>query len=65
MTLASTDPFAFPIIDPAFLTTDFDVFAMREAVKSAKEFVAAPAWKNFVVGPAGDFAKANTDSEIE
>lgn len=38
---------------------------MREAVKSAKRFVAASVWNDFIIGPAGDYALANTDDEID
>ncbi|KAF8874753.1 hypothetical protein BD779DRAFT_1613535 [Infundibulicybe gibba] len=54
--LNSSDPFEQPLIDPALLNSDFDLFAMREAIKSAKRFFAAPVWKDYganygVVGP--------------
>ncbi|OBZ73035.1 Pyranose dehydrogenase 1 [Grifola frondosa] len=65
VTLASTDPFAFPNINPAFLSTIFDVYTMRYAVKSLQRFVAAPAWSGYVTGQAGDFAGVTTDSEID
>jgi len=35
-----------------------------QAVKSAKAFVAAPAWDDYIIGPYGDLAKTNTDAEI-
>ncbi|KAH9003801.1 aryl-alcohol-oxidase from pleurotus Eryingii [Lactarius hatsudake] len=65
ITLASTNPFDAPIIDPALLNSDFDIFTMREAVKAALRFVAAPAFKDYVIGPFGALADAKTDAEIE
>lgn len=66
VTLASTDPFTFPTINPGLLDSDFDKFTMREAVKAAKRFVTAPAWSDYVIGPApGQFANTDTDDEID
>ncbi|KDR79207.1 hypothetical protein GALMADRAFT_223444 [Galerina marginata CBS 339.88] len=64
--LRSNNPFDKPLIDPNYLTTDFDIFTMREGVKAIKRFLAAPAWKDYVIGPFGDvFSKAKTDAQIE
>ena len=38
---------------------------MREGVKAALRFVAAPAWKDYVIGPYGALAEAKTDAQIE
>ncbi|KAH9054889.1 aryl-alcohol-oxidase from pleurotus Eryingii [Lactarius vividus] len=65
ITLASTNPFDAPNIDPALLNSDFDIFTMREAVKAMLRFVAAPAFKDYVIGPFGALADAKTDAEIE
>ena len=44
VTLNSTDPFVFPIMNPNFLSTDFDQHVMVEAIRAARSFVtAAPA----------------------
>ncbi|KAH9044917.1 aryl-alcohol-oxidase from pleurotus Eryingii [Lactarius deliciosus] len=55
ITLASANPFDAPNIDPALLNSDFDIFTMREGVKAALRFAAAPAWKDY----------AKTDAQIE
>ncbi|KAG6853996.1 hypothetical protein C0991_011653 [Blastosporella zonata] len=65
ISLASTDPFDQPLIDPAYLATEFDAFAMRESVKSVRRFLAAPAWKDYVIGPAGGLANATTDELLD
>ena len=65
ITISSTDPFAAPIIDPNYLTAPFDIVAMREAVKSARQFFAAPSWDGYVIEEFGAFAQAQTDDEIE
>lgn len=63
--LNSTNPFDPPLINPGFLTSEFDVFAMRSVVKMTKRFVGAAAWSGWVTGPAGDLAQANSDEEID
>jgi choline dehydrogenase-like flavoprotein len=65
VTLASANPFDAPNIDPALLNSDFDIFAIREGVKAALRFAAAPAWKDYVIGPYGTLAEAKTDAQIE
>jgi len=62
--LNSTDPFDKPLINPLFLTTDFDVVAMRESVRASKRFVAAPAWADSVISPFGPLS-ATSDSDVD
>ncbi|KAF8078191.1 GMC oxidoreductase-domain-containing protein [Lyophyllum atratum] len=63
--LKSKDPVDVPIIDPGFLSTDFDILAMREAVKSARRFVEGPAWQGYVLNPFGALANATTDPLLD
>ncbi|KAI9459890.1 aryl-alcohol-oxidase from pleurotus Eryingii [Lactarius psammicola] len=65
ITLASENPFDAPNIDPALLNSDFDIFTIREGVKAALRFAAGPAWKDYVIGPFGALAEAETDAQIE
>ncbi|KAF8071934.1 pyranose dehydrogenase [Lyophyllum atratum] len=65
VSLRSSNPMDPPLINPAFLTSGFDIFAMREAIKSAIRFLSAPVWKDYVIGPAGDLANATTDQLLE
>ncbi|KAF4616043.1 hypothetical protein D9613_011414 [Agrocybe pediades] len=62
--LASTDPFKAPIINPQLLSTAFDRFAIREAVKATKRFASASAWKDYIIAPFGS-NNATTDDEID
>lgn len=64
MTLASSDPFADPLINPGYLTSEFDIFAMVQALKDAQKFIEARPWANFVVAPFGDLANATTDDAL-
>ncbi|KIM44803.1 GMC oxidoreductase [Hebeloma cylindrosporum] len=64
--LRSSNPFDKPLIDPNYLTTEFDIFTMREGVKAVKRFAAAPAFSDYVVGPFGDsFSAATTDAATD
>lgn len=65
VTLRSSHPFDDPIIDLGLLASEFDRFALREAVKSAQKFLTAPAWKDYVIGPAGDIQNVTTDDELD
>ncbi|KAF9494868.1 FAD-linked reductase [Pleurotus eryngii] len=64
-TTGGLNAFRAPHIDPAFYTTDWDIKAMREAVKAAKRFVSAPVFQNYVIEALGSLATADTDEEIE
>lgn len=64
--LSSSDPFAKPTIDPKFMSTTFDIFAMREAVKAVQRFTSASPWKDYIIAPfLAAFASATTDASIE
>lgn len=63
--LQSTDPFTAPLIDPQLLGSPVDVAIIVESIKKARAFLAAKAWNGYILAPYGDYAKANTDAEIE
>ncbi|KAG7087333.1 hypothetical protein E1B28_013309 [Marasmius oreades] len=63
--LNTSDSFDSPLIDPGFLTTQFDIVAMRESIKKSIKFLAAPVWNRYVLGPYGPLANATTDDEID
>jgi choline dehydrogenase len=62
--LASASPFTAPIIDPKFVTTQFDKFALREAVRAVKRFAGANAWKDYITRPFGGLA-STSDADID
>ncbi|KAF8875348.1 alcohol oxidase [Gymnopilus junonius] len=62
VTINSSNPFAPPLIQPNLLASAFDIAALREGVKAAHRFAAAPAWKNYIIAP---LSNATTDDEIE
>ncbi|RDX45571.1 alcohol oxidase [Lentinus brumalis] len=63
VTLASADPFDPPLIDPNFLNTTFDIYALRTAIRAAARFLSAPTWEGFITGQAGPFADVDLSSD--
>ncbi|KIJ52454.1 GMC oxidoreductase [Sphaerobolus stellatus SS14] len=47
--IASNDPFQQPLINTGTLTSDFDIFALKEGIKLSKKFIAAPIWKGCIM----------------
>ena len=59
VTLASADPFTFPLIDPNFLSELFDQETLIEGIKLAFKFLfSAPTLKGYVLAPFGALANA-------
>ncbi|PFH47692.1 GMC oxidoreductase [Amanita thiersii Skay4041] len=51
LVLSSSSPFDPPKIDVAFLQSPFDLFVLKESVRSAAKFLTAPAWADYVMQP--------------
>lgn len=64
VTLASADPFAFPLIDPGFFTSPFDELAMLRAIKSTRRFIETSPWAGFALERYGPVGTAETDDDI-
>ncbi|KAG6844222.1 hypothetical protein H0H87_008700 [Tephrocybe sp. NHM501043] len=62
VTINSSNPLDPPVIDLGLLTSDFDTFIMREAIRSARRFVAAPAWADYTISRVSN---ATTDAELD
>ncbi|KIJ48784.1 GMC oxidoreductase [Sphaerobolus stellatus SS14] len=62
ISINSTNPFAPPLINPQYLTTDFDIFTVREGIRAARRFVAGPAWKDYIISPVQN---GTTDDELD
>lgn len=67
LTLKSSSPWDYPIINPGLLGDQggFDLYTMREALKAGRRFLQAPAWQDWIVEEVGDGAAPQTDAEIE
>ncbi|KAJ7702539.1 aryl-alcohol oxidase [Mycena metata] len=62
ITINSSNPFDPPVIDLGLLQNDFDVFALREGIKSAYRFFGAPVWQDIIIGPTQDLENLTTDA---
>lgn len=45
------------------MTSDFDIFTMREAVRAVQRFVAAPVWAKFNITPFGPMVPASATND--
>ncbi|KAJ7679438.1 hypothetical protein DFH06DRAFT_1465522 [Mycena polygramma] len=60
----STDPYAAPLIDPGFLSSEWEYLALRDGIALAQHFVSAPAWSGYVGPMFPHLAKLNS-TELE
>lgn len=65
VTINSSNPFDPPRIDPNLLASEFDIFTYRESVRASQRFFAAPAWKDYIIGPFQPPANAISDEDID
>ena len=65
LTLASSDPFAKPILNQNYLSNDFDVLTMVQAIKDMQTFISTGPWKDFIIGPIGPLANITTDEQLQ
>lgn len=63
--LNSSNPFDFPLIDPAYLTDEVDLNIAAETVAVALSFVSQSPFKGFVLNPYGQLVNATTRSDFE
>ncbi|KAF9500024.1 aryl-alcohol oxidase precursor [Pleurotus eryngii] len=59
--LATSNPFDKPLINPQYLSTEFDIFTMIQAVKSNLRFLSGQAWADFVIRPFDPRLRDPTD----
>lgn len=50
--IRSNNPIDAPLIDPNWLSHDFDIQALVEGYRVAKRFYSAPAWNGYILAPA-------------
>ena len=63
--LASKDPLALPLVDPAFLSEPDDMARMVRGFKQVRQILAQPALAQFGGRELSATARAQTDAEIE
>ncbi|KAG6917146.1 hypothetical protein DXG01_003659 [Tephrocybe rancida] len=64
ITLNTSDPFDHPLIDLGFMTSEYDLFTLRESVKRSMRFVSAPAWKDYIIRPEFGLQNVTNDEEL-
>ncbi|THG97950.1 hypothetical protein EW026_g4147 [Hermanssonia centrifuga] len=62
VTLGSASPYDDPLIDPAFFTSDFDTYAMVQALNDVEELMTTSLWNGYILGAFGDLANATTNA---
>jgi len=65
VSLKSSSPNDHPLLDLGLLTTEFDIAATRESVRTAQKFITAPVWKNYILGPIANFPNTTSDDELD
>ncbi|KAI0342181.1 alcohol oxidase [Trametopsis cervina] len=68
VTICSANPLDLPLIDPKWMSTDWDRAVMRHAIRASLKFTSAHAWDDFLLTPFGDFAQLAqnlTDANID
>ncbi|KAF9266696.1 aryl-alcohol-oxidase from pleurotus Eryingii [Marasmius fiardii PR-910] len=64
ITLNTSNPFDYPIINFNFFDSEFDLFALREGIQSARRFMSHPSFEGFLISETGA-ANATTDDELD
>ncbi|KAG6836065.1 hypothetical protein H0H93_011816 [Arthromyces matolae] len=65
ISLNTTNPFDQPLINPAYLSTEFDRLAMRASAKKCISLVAAPAWEDYIITPVNGLEDVANDEELD
>ncbi|KAJ3522397.1 hypothetical protein NMY22_g11912 [Coprinellus aureogranulatus] len=65
ITLNPADPNGMPLINPESLTTDWDKFVLRHAIRRTLAYFNAPAWDRFDAQPQFDLEESASDEEVD
>ncbi|KAK7473197.1 hypothetical protein VKT23_001295 [Stygiomarasmius scandens] len=61
VSLNSSNPLDYPLIDFNLLQSDYDLFTLREAYRAAVRFISTPSWAGYILGLP---TNATTDEEL-
>lgn len=64
VTIATSNAWDAPILNTNFLSSQYDLYVLTEAIKLVKSIGASPAMDGYIYGEYGAFGAANTDEEI-
>ncbi|KAJ7254776.1 aryl-alcohol oxidase-like protein [Mycena rebaudengoi] len=71
ISLNPSDPRGPPLFDPAYMSSPYDMFVMRQAFQAALDFTDTEAWKSYLgapvngLGPAIEAQRTNNSSVFE
>ena len=65
VSLKTNNPFDSPLIDTGFFTSTVDSAIAREAIRAFFRFMAAPAWKDVVIGPTTPLVNNPSDALLD
>jgi choline dehydrogenase-like flavoprotein len=65
VSLASSNPFTLPLVNPNLLGSSFDIHVLVYALKAIQRFAQAKPLEGYILGRYGAFGEANTDAELE
>lgn len=64
MTVNSSDPLAPPLINANIFGSQLDLAMMREAIRGAFRFTAAPVWADYIIAPTS-FESSISDADLD
>ncbi|KAF9482069.1 pyranose dehydrogenase [Pholiota conissans] len=65
VTLNRLDPLGKPYIDLGYYKSEFDILAMREALKLSQRFFKATVWRKYIIEQVAPPANATSDAELD
>lgn len=65
LTLASSNPFDKPLLDPNYFSSEFDVHSMIQSIKDMQAFISTDLWKKVDITPSDNLANAQTNEQLE
>ncbi|KIK52485.1 hypothetical protein GYMLUDRAFT_233428 [Collybiopsis luxurians FD-317 M1] len=61
VSLNTSDPLAPPLIDFQLLSSEFDMFVLRSAIRSSMRFLGSSSWTDVIISPPANLSTANPD----
>ncbi|KAF5366874.1 hypothetical protein D9757_011936 [Collybiopsis confluens] len=61
VSLNTSNALSPPLIDFQLLSSDFDMFVLRSAIRSSMRFLSSSSWTDVIISPPGNFSTADAD----
>jgi len=65
ITLNTSNPFDHPIIDLNLLSSDFDLFALRQGLRDVERFMKSPIFDGFIQGPGIPINSTTPNDQVD